>query len=532
MKNVLDYNIEELNNLSIEELEHLYSLAEDGENEYNTRQLVEKTLMNALFGATANQFFPLFNEEMASAITGNGRYFIRKLGRNIEEKLQSMLKSTKNYVIYSDTDSCIGSTLVQTDKGQTKIEDLYESLSGSIETRSKDNFIKHIKTPIKAASVNSNKELEYNNINYVMKHKVKKRMFKIKCNGDEVVITEDHSMIVLRDEEIIEIKPKEVLKTDKLIKFNIENRLKIENEFEIIDLGIQEEWVYDIEVQNNHNFFGNNILIHNSVYFQIEPFVDMYLEKNPNSSINETVDWVDSFEKKVIQPIIKQTVDDFCTELNAYNKDKIAADREIISDVGIFSAKKKYIARVRDSEGTRYPENDPYLKVMGLEIAKSSTPTWSKKKLKESIHIILDNEYDDLMKWVSSIKSDFAKGDLNTIAQVGSASNLDYDLEKSTGIPMGSRAALCHNSYLKSSGLDGKYSLIQAGDKSKRLFLTVPNKLKTNIVAYNSDNFTNEIADVIDYDTNFDKGFLNALQLMVNPLGWDLSKKTETLEDW
>jgi hypothetical protein len=373
MKNVLDYNIEELNNLSIEELEHLYSLAEDGENEYNTRQLVEKTLMNALFGATANQFFPLFNEEMASAITGNGRYFIRKLGRNIEEKLQSMLKSTKNYVIYSDTDS---------------------------------------------------------------------------------------------------------------------------------------------------------------VYFQIEPFVNMYLEKNPNSSINETVDWVDGFEKKVIQPIIKQTVDDFCKELNAYNKDKIAADREIISDVGIFSAKKKYIARVRDSEGTRYPENDPYLKVMGLEIAKSSTPTWAKKKLKDSIHIILDNEYDDLMNWVSSIKSDFIKTDLNSIAQVGSASNLDYDIETSKGIPMGSRAAICHNNYLKTTGLDSKYSMIQAGDKSRRLFLTVPNKLKTNIISYNSDNFTNEIKDVIDYDTNFDKGFLNALQLMVNPLGWDLSKKTETLEDW
>ena len=53
-----------------------------------------------------------------------------------------------------------------------------------------------------------------------MKHKVKKRMFKIKCNGDEVVITEDHSLIVLRNETLIEIKPKDVQKNDKLLKIS------------------------------------------------------------------------------------------------------------------------------------------------------------------------------------------------------------------------------------------------------------------------------------------------------------------------
>ena len=47
MKNVLDYNTQELNMLNIEELDHLLRLAEDGENEYNTRQLVEKVLMNS-----------------------------------------------------------------------------------------------------------------------------------------------------------------------------------------------------------------------------------------------------------------------------------------------------------------------------------------------------------------------------------------------------------------------------------------------------------------------------------------------------
>ena len=52
-----------------------------------------------------------------------------------------------------------------------------------------------------------------------MKHKVKKKMFKIKINDKEVEITEDHSIMVLRNNKLISIKPKDILKTDKLITF-------------------------------------------------------------------------------------------------------------------------------------------------------------------------------------------------------------------------------------------------------------------------------------------------------------------------
>jgi len=103
-------------------------------------------------------------------------------------------------------------------------------------------------------------------------------------------------------------------------------------DFEIEDLGVQEEWVYDIEVEDNHNFFGNNILVHNSVYFHIEPFMNMFQTKNPGLTMDEYVDWADAFEKKVIQPVINNTIAEFAEELNAYNTETIGAEREIISD--------------------------------------------------------------------------------------------------------------------------------------------------------------------------------------------------------
>lgn len=49
------------------------------------------------------------------------------------------------------------------------------------------------------------------------------------------------------------------------------------SDFEIISLGEQEIDVYDIEVEDNHNFFANDILIHNSVYINTEPMIPLMI---------------------------------------------------------------------------------------------------------------------------------------------------------------------------------------------------------------------------------------------------------------
>lgn len=374
MKEVLEYTEDELRALSSSELETLLKEAESKESLFNTRQLVEKTIINSLYGSLANRYFPLFNEDMAAAITGNGRYFIQKLANYIEDTLQGMLEQEKPYIVYGDTDS---------------------------------------------------------------------------------------------------------------------------------------------------------------VYYHIEPFVERYIEKNPGLPIGDYVEWADQFEQKVIAPIIQKTIDDFAYELNAYNKDKIGAEREIIADSAVFTAKKKYYARVRDNEGTRYPDDSPKIKVMGLEIIKSSTPKWSQKYLKEAIPHILDKDENDLRNWVQEIKQDFINVDLNQIAAVGGVSRIDYDLVKDT-VPIGSRAAIRHNNYIQEHDLTSIYTPIQGGDKCKRIFLQEPNAFHSNIIAYTNDTFTSEIEKCccVDYDTQFEKMFLKPLNLMVEPLNYDLEKETADLDDW
>lgn len=373
LKDPLQYTEQELRNLSIQELKQLLKDSEYKESLYNTRQLTEKVLINGLYGAMANRYFPLFNEDMAAAITGNGRYFIQKLAIYIEEALQKLIPSEKPYVVGGDTDS---------------------------------------------------------------------------------------------------------------------------------------------------------------LYVTIENFMNLYQEKNPGLSINEYVDWADNFEKKIIKPIIQKTIDDFSYELNAYNKEKIGVEREVISDAAVFTAKKHYYMRVRDNEGTRYPENSPKIKIMGLEIIKSSTPKWSQKYLKEAIECILDKDETALKQWLANIKSEYLTVGLNEIAHVGGVSNLNYTLGDK-GVPIGSRAALVHNKYIIENNLVDKYNLIVPDDKCKRLFLIEPNKFNSNIIAYIDDRFIEEIPrEFIDYDTNFEKQFMNPMMLMVETLGYNMRKETQELDEW
>ena len=70
-----------------------------------TGQLTDKLSINSLYGALGQRYFPLFNESIAAAITGNGRFFIKMLANNIENKLQSMIPQKAKYIVSGDTDS-------------------------------------------------------------------------------------------------------------------------------------------------------------------------------------------------------------------------------------------------------------------------------------------------------------------------------------------------------------------------------------------------------------------------------------------
>lgn len=73
---------------------------------YNVLQISLKTSMNSLYGGLSNKYFLLFNQEIARAITGNGRFFIQLVAKRVNDYLQTIKENKSDYCIYGDTDSC------------------------------------------------------------------------------------------------------------------------------------------------------------------------------------------------------------------------------------------------------------------------------------------------------------------------------------------------------------------------------------------------------------------------------------------
>lgn len=271
-----------------------------------------------------------------------------------------------------------------------------------------------------------------------------------------------------------------------------------------------------------------------SVYYSIKPFVEKKFGKDAKAS-TEILDWCDNFEKKIIQPLIQKAIDEYAEILNVFDKTQIGVEREIIADSAAFVAKKKYFARVLDSEGVRFSLDDPYIKVMGLEIARSSTPKWVKEKLGESIGVILDTDANGVRKWRDAVKLEFANQPLEDICMIQGISSFDYNLNDK-GIPQGSRSGIAHNNWVKQNGLEAEIELLTPGEKYKRCYLLTPNRFGTEILSFADSKISKIIEEdgIFDFAKNFEKQFESTLERMVEGIGYDIKDKPifDDLDAW
>ena len=98
--------------------------------------------------------------------------------------------------------------------------------------------------------------------------------------------------------------------------------------------------------------------------------------------------------------MINSNYEELASYTNAY-QNKMEMGREVIADKGIWTAKKRYILNVHDSEGVRF--KTPKLKMMGIETAKSSTPMWCRKKLEEGIRTLMNGTENDVWDFISLV---------------------------------------------------------------------------------------------------------------------------------
>lgn len=373
-ENIDILNIKDLNSYSKKSLESLLEKTNFMVDRLNTEQLTKKILINALYGATGNAFFPLYNKDFASGITANGRIFIQQTANMIRQKFQELIPWSEEYWIYSDTDS---------------------------------------------------------------------------------------------------------------------------------------------------------------VYYTVEPFVNKYLETHPNADKQELTDFCLKFADKVVQKVIDDSIDLIAKRFNCQDKSRMAAKVEVVCDVMINCAKKKYYARVLDAEGVRYDPLNPHIKIMGLELAKSTTPQWVKDTISQAVPILFDKNESDLKNWIKTIKNSYLQASLWDISQVCKSNNLKYEIG-GKGVPFGAKMALVYNKFIKDNNLQSSFRLIQEREKFRGLRLVKNNPFGVDIIGYCDLRFAEKyLKPYVDYDSMFDNTFLSALKLMTDCMNYDVYEKVISIdEDW
>ena len=266
-----------------------------------------------------------------------------------------------------------------------------------------------------------------------------------------------------------------------------------------------------------------------SIYLSLEKLVETVAgDKDTTGKIK----FMDKICDDVFQPFIDSGYTELSQYMNAYSQ-KMVMKREVLADKGIWTAKKRYILRVHNSEGVQFAK--PKIKVMGLEMVKSSTPAVIRDKLHQSIDVILEGDEKVLHKYVSDFREKFVELPVQDIAFPRSCNGVKQYAGSpiyQKGTPIQVRGALLYNHYCKRHGLDKKYQAIRDGDKIKFVYLRTPNPIHENVIAFPQE-MPKELGlhDYIDYDLQFEKVFLDALQIVIQPLGWKTQEES-SLEDF
>lgn len=276
---------------------------------------------------------------------------------------------------------------------------------------------------------------------------------------------------------------------------------------------------------HDYSFYSDT----DSCYISLEPLVRKFYGNLDRDRIITVLDKI--CEEKITEAINK-SCDQLADYTNAFQK-KIVFKREAIAERGLWVAKKRYALNVYDNEGVRY--KDPKLKVMGLEIVRSSTPAPVRESLKEAVRLCLTADENTLQKFIEHTRVQFNNMEPEEIAFPRSVNGLVKYTSRADiyakGTPMHVRGALMYNHLLEKHKLTKKYEAIQEGEKIKFLYLKQPNTIRENCIAFIGKIPKElDIHKYVDYNTMFEKSFLEPLNQIVEGLGWH-TEPVASLED-
>ena len=268
-----------------------------------------------------------------------------------------------------------------------------------------------------------------------------------------------------------------------------------------------------------------------SIYLRLGELVNKVYSKK--TDVNQLISFMDRVCEDKIQPYIDNSYQELATYVNAYSQ-KMQMKREGLSNKGIWTAKKRYILNVYNNEGVQYAE--PQMKVMGLEMVKSSTPSSIRDKMKQVIKLMVTGTEDDVQEFIADFRKEFRTLPIEEISFPRSVNGLKTYTDKAQiytkGTPIHVKGALLYNYLLNKHNLTNKYPKVQEGEKLKFTYLIQPNPINDTVISYPSRLPTEfGLDNYIDYELQFEKAFLDPIKIILNCIDWQV-EKTSSLADF
>lgn len=385
------------------------------------------------------------------------------------------------------------------------------------------------KTPKHLLKIYAKAELKNNN--YKSTAHVRLDYYPSIIFNKSVIVTTDHVCMIYNKDHFFENTNAKNLKVgdyvsiyiDKFLYKNVDKEL-IGTITKIEDFGTIDEWVYDLEVEDqSHSFYANDILVHNSQFVNISCIVQSLLKQNIGNGkdISKWNDedklklwkFVDNFVEKEVNPYVQDLIKNYCyTE----HPEVLRYSLEYVSACGIYEAKKHYATRKVISEG---PELVDKIKFSGIELKKASVPQKVKDVLKDIYEGILLHNWTELnfMEYIYNIWDDFKKLTIDEISfwkGYSSAREASGFLQMQKGSTAVASASTYYNQIIKKLGLGKKYDQILLGQKVRFCYVKPTNEYRIEYIAFPDGQWPEEFNKIfeIDYEVMFDKLVTSSLK--------------------
>lgn len=200
--------------------------------------------------------------------------------------------------------------------------------------------------------------------------------------------------------------------------------------------------------------------------------------------------------------------------------------REVISDVGLFLQKKRYVIHILDEEGI--PCNK--FKYTGVEVVRTTMPAPIKPYVKEIIETMLKTQsVTETNKIFNKTYDTFKSLPLEEISFVMGVQGYEKyaakcDMfETAKHMPIHVKSAYYYNILLDKFNTGKKYEKISSGDKVRYFYVKQPNKYGVHVMGYKY-NYPKEFTGIFepDHEKMFEKIIFSVIERFYDAVRWTL----------